>query len=356
MLISEKSTINILFFIALFSQFLNSKTGMIEYNFIFMFCGFLLLFIRSSLDVFVMKLIWFVLFFQLISSVFSYRIGVGNYFFSISTILFGYQLSKVEISKKFSIIYFFCLIVYFSYYIFTDSSLNTDVFFGSSRNYISVYMIWASVVLILSGVEKRIIYFCLLLSCIVCVFASGRSGIISSSLILFSYYLFDKGRFKYVYIFLFFIFIAIYIDQLSEIFDTAFSRFSGQGLNDDGRQMILQCYFDKLDFNRIIFGIDFGGDTECGVKAIGVYNLHNSYLSLSSYFGIGSLFILFLVVVATFRSLNNKNAILIVILFCLMVRASTDSILFFFSWDYLFWAIIFKLIKSDHEHILSIKQ
>lgn len=263
------------------------------------------------------------------------------FFFLISS-LSGIFLYQNPPSKVGATLVFLLVLVYFVFCFINFSNLNESVFASNSKNFISVWMIVSSLLVYASNVSRNIRLLVFAFSFVISCLALGRSGIIATAIILFGSLFFSetKHRTKEIVVFLSLIsvFILINYEYLMLFFDTVISRFES-ARNIDPREHVLQCYIESFNILRLFFGLNASGGDICGTLAIGEYAPHNSFISLYSNVGIFSFVYLGVIVVKrTSRELK-------LIFLGLLVRSSTDSVLFFTYFDFIY---IFLILKVYH--------
>lgn len=266
------------------------------------------------------------------------------FFFSVSY-LSGLFLYQRGCSKVGGLLLFFFVSGYFVFHFFNTSNLNEDIFFANSRNFISVWMIVCSIVCYSSRLPRNYNIVIFLICFALSVFSLGRSGIISTFILVFGYVIFSGTSNKLKDI-VFFILIVVLIfvsfhEDISLLTDGVLERFQNSRAVDP-RESVLQCYINSFDVENLFFGLN-SKDDYCGTLAIGEYAPHNSFISLYANLGIFSL--LYISISFMYKSSLELKIILI----SLLIRSSTDSVLFFTYFDFVYIYLVVKIINFKRE-------
>jgi len=210
----------------------------------------------------------------------------------------------------------------------------------ASQNYISVLLIMTTVLLYISleRAEKRITIIPALLTLILCLWAMGRSGIISSAILLLGVAFmkrYDTRNRLYLKILLFAVILLILTGVLETLFveGNYLIRFAHKGLESSARESILSYYVNQLDLSSLLFGFDPYRDNF--LRSF-LFNYHCSFLNLHSLIGFAAFpMIIFLLLSLCKSFIYNRlySIFIIVILF----RAFTDEVLFFRNFDFILY-------------------
>lgn len=229
--------------------------------------------------------------------------------------------------------------------IFFGSALIFGVFIGLgvhpsfwgkwSFNYVSVISIYIASLYYISSVSdgRRITLIPAVIVFLICLAAIGRSGIISSALLLLSIafaLLRSKSSLAFQVALLgggIFLLLnaGIIIETVSEGVDGMLVQFERKGFESLARQFILIEYWDRLDFYTMIFGVDPRAISFAYSAREGM-TLHNSYLAMHSTYGFGFFIIIFVIGLAFWNHLKNRLWLAILML-VILTRSSTDTVL-----------------------------
>ncbi len=275
------------------------------------------------------------------SSFWNYLFYQPLYFFFISCVV-GIFIYQNPPSKFWCGLVFILVASYFSFHILSFSDLNEDVFFGNSRNFISIWMIVVSIFCYASPLSRNVKIIIFSVSFIISSVTLGRSGIISTFFILLSYIFLSESKSKakeFLFIIsVMLVFLVSFFDEIYFLIETIVQRFEGARAVDP-RALVLDCYIDNIDLFRFSFGVNAFDGEYCGTLAIGEYAPHNSLISL--YANLGVMSIIYLIIALIMRAPLELKCIF----FGLLLRASTDSVLFFTYFDFIY---IYLLLKIYH--------
>lgn len=352
-------------FLFLLCPLLNAITGAMIFNVIFMIlgCTSFIYIKKFSLYtivtcIFISAIILIVQYFSVMDDIFR------PFLYFISSFISSYVFIKARVYVKFqieSILLFIILLSYIYYHVFIGSDLNgSDVFEYFSRNYISIYSLFYFSIFCLCNVKNnKLIAFFLILNLLMICFTFSRSGILTSSMLIFALLFKDSFKLKWKISFLMLSILPMLILILySDVYEIISDRIIKQGFGDTGRQDILSCYYNNFNLENFLFGINYNGNNYCGTLGVGSYSLHNSFLSLYSFLGIVSI-IIFVFIFKTVWNLKNKTNLYLMFVFIIyLLRSSTDSVLFFSPFDFVFWLFFFYsslslecLYKNEKTHI-----
>jgi hypothetical protein len=234
----------------------------------------------------------------------------------------------------------------------------------TSYNGISITMLVAciSLYIIQSMENKRIDLKPALVTLVISIWGIGRSGIASSTVLLFSL-LFVRLRSKPKYIFIVLIclfgaylfydvlyIIAINNSFLSNAIETTLKRMAAA---DSARAIMWTNYFNNIDIFRLIFGVNVVEDP-WPAGEINEYNYHNSFINLHLQTGFMGLLTMVLIIFAVFN-FYRTNKVFLILLLTLILRSSTDLVIFFSRFDFIPFFFIFYFLKSTSFHVPFIK-
>jgi hypothetical protein len=239
-------------------------------------------------------------------------------------------------------------------YFFYHAILTTDPNFvlgTSSRNGISWLMIASAATLYVVMVKegRPISVLPALLTLVTSVWAIGRSGIVSSAVMVTGLLLITWRRSRStVYLIGMASIVATLafptvLDRIVETVGTYFQYFGAKGLTADRRIEIFNHYTTGLNLRGLLFGVDWLSDD---VMHRFNYNLHNSYLSFHARIGAASLVFVGMAMMALIRHAVT-TPLYSVLLFAVMLRAFTDTDLFFTSFDFLPYYLVTAAFTSS---------
>jgi hypothetical protein len=232
----------------------------------------------------------------------------------------------------------------------------------TSRNGISEMMIVASVCLyIIQTNERKEIdlkpAFCTLL---ISIWAIGRSGIISSFVLLVGLLLI-RMRFRKLYIYIiFFVLLAIFLffDQLllfgvdNNFFGGAINFYLARKMEDgpDSRIPIWTNYFNNLDAFKVFLGANVLTDP-WPEGAMHAYNYHNMFIHLHLQTGLMAI-VFYILILSALVKFWRTNKVFFVLLLTICLRGMTDTFMLFESWDFILYFFIYHFLRDSY---LSIK-
>lgn len=209
-----------------------------------------------------------------------------------------------------------------------------EIFSNSSRNYVSVLLLYSLTMYYIKA-EKKIRILPALMTFIVCVIAIGRGGIISSGLLLVFVILiklYKKRNSSYIMLFFLLLsfFIAIFIAILTDYYtfeiSVLFERFAERGMKDTGRIPIWRGYLLRSIENGVYF--TFGAPIDSIPEAMKWNgNLHNSFLFIHAYNGI-LLFatVIMLIIYSITKAINERNMIYVACFLTFIIRGFLDAV------------------------------
>lgn len=257
-------------------------------------------------------------------------------FVHLATLLFVSRLFK-RIQSDFVLLLPF--IVYVVYVLVRIYELkNPGLVFINSRNYVSLYsLVLVAPYYIRNHRNISVRIWPALLNVLVCIIALGRSGIITSAILLMAV-IFQR---KSPILILLFLLIGFSIFRLLVNIDTEFD-FQDlerlQSLSDGGRENIY-VEISKLDFYKFFIG--WMPEELPSVAHLG--HMHSSWLTMASVVGfvpiIGSFNFVAYKKVFRLRSGNNLSSFLLIS--ALVLRMATDVGLLYSPFDYVMWMMIF---------------
>ncbi len=259
----------------------------------------------------------------------------------------------------FTYLLFGFVVAYFTYYFYNGIDPNA-IFLTASRNTVSWLLIFYSAIIyiVTDKARSEIPVLPAVMTVIFSVMSYGRSGIISSfilliGILLLTFYENRKNSKFYILLtflgILFMFFLSNVGDIGNTIYDIShyFHRLETKGLSDsDGREYIWNTYISQMNMTRFLFGTN--PEYDSSVISFNS-NYHNSFIAFHASFGIASIIFMFLMLWDLVKLLNRNNLILL-ILITFIFRAFTDSGLFFESTDFLIYYItVYPFILTDQK-------
>lgn len=234
-----------------------------------------------------------------------------------------------------------------------------DALTATSYNGISMMLLAACISLyIVLGVDGgKIDLKPALITALLCIWAIGRSGILSSVFLLGGLALITlqvRIKNRYVYIFvvvLALLFAYLFFENLGALSEdnvllgNAVGNYSARSADEESPRLVMWAnYLHNLDFFRLVFGANIFTDPWPQGEEFG-YNYHNSWISLHSQTGLMGLVIFALVALSLLKFWKN-NKLFFVLFSAVIIRWSTDTGIFFESWDFLVYFFIFYYLSG----------
>jgi hypothetical protein len=244
---------------------------------------------------------------------------------------------------------------------------NPNMIFSSSRNIISVIMLIQASLIYLESNQQSVnfTYLPALLSFLISIWAMGRSGILSSGLLLIGVLiatltLENRKRNVIVTIMIligiFFMFIQdINVKIISNFvtnYNLFFRNFERIGLESNARDYIRIEYISQItsSIKYFVFGLPI--ETNSIFSSFN-YNLHNSYLRLHANYGIGGFLLIIIPIVSLIiSSFSQKEMLLVFITLAFLTRVFTDTIGFYGIVDPIIYFLIFTQLFKHKYNIL----
>lgn len=270
----------------------------------------------------------------------------------VSSLLNGYLLSQQKIELgiiKAPIIGF----IIFSLFLFFKGIDPNFVFPSSSRNSFSWIAIFGSCLFYIGQQKKEtqgnISIWPACCTFIISFWSLGRSGIISSAILLLGViiYKFKTSKKRKMFLFILFILFAFssYPFLKSQVISTnqVAMRFMDKNMIKDPRVEISSNYIKSINsIPGILFGTKL---STINYMEKWAFNLHNSFLNFHSFMGIGSLILIMMIIIGMIRKVFQKN-LLGFIGIALLLRISTDVGAFIGPMDFLLFYFLFSEVKD----------
>jgi len=320
------------------------------------YVGFSFIIFRKNIKVKYIFLLFFILLSMLFSSIFTHNIELLGIFFNIQYLGISFILYEFKLDVKPIIFLIYFYIIFFLYQIFIGVDPNN--LFLSSRNEISTVLLNVIVIYYITKYKNNdtINTLPLLFAFIISIWSVSRSAIVSMVMLviglviykLFNDKIFLKNKYnkkKIIIIFLkiivllFFIFIIVYIPtnfnvdhmligNLRNNYQKLINRIKYESFISSSRIRIIYSYMNEVSksFKNLFFGVNMS-DT----KVFSSYsnNLHNSFLTAHTYYGLLGFLGLLLMIGNTFKNYyKQKKWLYIILLTTVLFRASIDIIAF----------------------------
>lgn len=277
--------------------------------------------------------------------------------------LFGFaSLALIcdELSEKTLLIAFAANAIVILYKLGTVGPLSDHLFTNSSRNFVSVYLMYPLVIYysIIAKKNKDIHLYPVFIAWLICLLARGRGGIITSTILLLGicfvkYRNIKKNLKKFVSLVILIVICLIIINLpqlLKRIESFSFMEMFARNQMDSSRFRFWPEYIDLINSNvkNFLLGANIS-KTYFGRYLEG--NPHNSFIEIHMLNGIIGLTIIVITLIKNcIQSIKNKNLLFVVCLFSLLLRAFTDHVLWAaFGTPVLFYFLFYTTAKPKHK-------
>jgi len=261
---------------------------------------------------------------------------------------YGMALFLARQTKDLLIIKLSLLLTTLVFFYYFSLSIPPSQWATHSQNHISVVIIFISIFYYLNKINQKeytLSYVPALIACLVSLFSFGRSGIISSLVILLGL-IYHKSvvsfSFKNIFYSSVLIFsIILVVNYYSIYFNLAINRFYTEGLESYSRIYIIYYWLNEIKhLPSLFFGVDL-----LPLMTYEDLSSHNSYLSIHSRFGL-SILVIILSIINIIRDGVKNNIFIVFILIAILIRSFTDNILI--SSGFLFGTLFFTcLVVSE---------
>lgn len=232
--------------------------------------------------------------------------------------------------KLLKLLFNFFSITVISIFLLLLTGVDPNSVFAGSRNTISLLLIPLGCFFLINSninIKSNKALFIYILIVLNCIIAQGRSGILTSLILLIALILsrIEKiNLLKIIFIVVSFLIIyTFYLKYADFIYNLSyFDYIKAKGIEDNYRSSMRNEYFSALSFKNLIFGINLA---ELPIINSHNGNPHNTYISLHSNFGILILIILVLNICFWLKSLLSGNLVVFLALTALFLRLSTDT-------------------------------
>lgn len=300
---------------------------------------------KISITKYIMFIIYMCLFYILIQII-NFR-SPFSVLYPMCNLLIGYIVSVKKINLSFLYIAFAVISLVLLHFMIRGDNPNL-IFEGSSRNLISVVMLFNSVLIYFQELkqQKTLSLFPAFFTCIFSVWAIGRSGIICSIflLLIVLYYQLKQQKIIYRILFALLLFVLFFFIIKTRLFEDLnmfefFIRFEERGVtyDEDERKLMLDMYLAEMDVASFLKGYNYFNDSRFLEWE---YNVHNSLISCHALWGVGTLFFfVYLVKKILFMFKKDRFLFFLVIVFC--VRIFSDAVCFNGIYDFIIISILF---------------
>lgn len=188
----------------------------------------------------------------------------------------------------------------------------------------------------------------LFLIIIFAIYTDARSAVLLSSIIAIGFAL-KYLRFNKKYIILIPIVLLLYYNDILLMFQQSgfYNDFLDGSLSYEPRIVIIRNYLNDMDALKIFFGYP-GYSYSLSGRILGI-TTHNTYIELHSIIGIFIVPVIFCLIVVSAKLFKNNYSMFIILL-ATLVRASSDSIMFFTN--VALTSVVFILILSINDDLV----
>ena len=227
-------------------------------------------------------------------------------------------LSNEKVNFNLLSIIFYLILSYF-FYLWLFLNISPQLWLIGSENRVSTFIIFWGV--LLSALQykyyRKVDIIPLIFIFIICIGSNGRSGIMSSGILLLGSIWLKNKKIFFATIITLFIVLSPYLELILSLY---FNEFYLEGFDNNSRNWVLNTYINNMNFFDFFIGVDYQI-----IEKITTISLHNSFLSIHSTYGIGLFFILGMLLLNFIRSINHLSWILFTIV--ILLRSYTDSVL-----------------------------
>ncbi|WP_345866586.1 hypothetical protein [Shewanella algae] len=339
-------------------QFLYVKDGNILFQFLNMFIAMLsFVYVYKYIHRYAFLYLIIMVCFATFTTIISAKYKIGDIAFSLLMPIFGFLMALYRDRLVIpALIFCVGVILYCGRAIFLGLDLNTELFSFSSRNYISVLAIFSFFTVCISCKNEKVKTILLVLTFLIILFSNSRSAALSFIVVIFAWICCLWMR----NIIVGFVLASLAVSAMSyflfyhgnDIYNGALDTFgilrrlSAGGLGDSGRLNVIQCYYSEFGVDSFLLGLDAFDGNICRFLANGSDNPHNSFIKMYTNLGLFSFAVFSVILLSMLSFFKRKDIIMLSFLLCFLIRAGTDIIFFFQSWDaYLFAIFIIAMPK-----------
>ena len=275
---------------------------------------------------------------------------------NLSLVIF---LFKKKVSEYVPLVVFLLFSAFVVYQSTLLDNIN-DIFPESSRNSISwIGLVLCALYYLLAFLNncKSKSPFPLFVLVVICILASGRSGIIISIIFFLCYFLFNYTAKKKIWyqitknIVLLLVFI-FFVLNYSYLFNEKLDYFYSEKFQNKIRIILTKKYLQSLDPVSLFTGVKL--NTIAVYKQYN-YNPHNSYIKCHIQFGFMAIFLIGFLIYTFLRGWLNKNTFFLASIYgCILLRIMTDKLVFVENYDFvIYFSSILIHTKLNKTNIIS---
>jgi hypothetical protein len=280
--------------------------------------------------------------------------GIFGFIIILMAMILGAGVSKGLVSSRhiaYLISFFLMICLWNALEAFNSGislfEISNHIAFNSSRNLISIHIIFLTTLyyFIARNDKQNISINPALICFIVTILVGGRSGVLSSVILLAVVFLYSRNGsliFRVFIILSVILLVAfIYTDSLLDFVTEASS---------DIRFSFIADYFSSYNISNLVTGVDIKN-----AQFLSEFNgnPHNSYVNFLSAFGLGAILFLLVTIFSSFLFILKKDYFPVLILAPFMIRMFTDSGLFMSIYDLLFYAYFSLSLKKYKQYAFS---
>lgn len=301
-----------------------------------------------------LRLMLLLCFFYIINQILNFRSPL-SVLYPLGNCFLGYMVCNNKINLKILYLSFIVISSFLLYFMINLYDPNL-IFNGGSRNLISVVLLYMSLIIYFQEMvqKKKFHLFPAIITLLLSIWAVGRSGIICS---LFLFVIISSFKYKQIPIsrkilyisFVFFPLIYLLVVNMDSI--DLFIRFQERGVsyNEDERSIMLYMYLSHINLITFFFGYDYFSDNSF---AIWDFNVHNSFISFHSLWGIGAI-LMILLLIKHLWLLKDTNLILVFFIGLFLLRAFSDGIAFNGMYDFVLVSMILYSYSDEKQERLQ---
>ena len=308
---------------------------------------------HHNLPPFVRKNVQYLVILSIVGSLLAglYQMRLGNVLVAVNVVGFiGFGLYFVYWKNSKEMTWFLNCLTAYTFFQITDG-VHVKQLFRGSYNHVSTIFLFGVIGFYAERLNKKdeaLSYIPVIIAVYISLITTGRSGILSSLLLLVIVLVYNLGKSITGFLSSCFILLLLAINS-QYLIDYAFGyldKFMVQGFTEVGRELILNFALSNMTVGNTLFGIDY-------YELLYRYDLtiHNSFLSIHSRFGIVGFFAFIMLPVFIYFKDKRASSIWLFLTSVLYLRSFTDSILI--ADGYLFGSLFFVLVYGGLHRIYS---
>lgn len=240
------------------------------------------------------------------------------------------NINDEQLKKKMTIFLYIILLIYIRPMIFGHNS--KLIFDNYSKNHIYVNVLFTISLILLfinhSEYRPHTNISLAILGFVIAIWTQSRSGIIAAMTMLFLLYMYGlkymKRKFRLLYVLVLIIFCSQIINN-EQIIDSALAVFYRKNFSGDVRFSMVNYYIRNLDLVSFLAGLRM----ESLFNYFGIYNIHNSFISIHANMGVYGI-VLILIYLVTLIKAFFRNKVIFVVVLTILLRAWSDTILMYY--------------------------